>query len=309
MSSGPMHPETPDPVSPPTPPPIPPLSHSVPPLPSGVPPILPHPPSVGVAIGSVGAYLMVQIALQVAMAIFEIVIGRQGISSNPWCLTGSMVAGVAGAYGLLRLFGTTVSPWMRFGLPHPWRTVPAILLLTLGGWILSAEIGILTNRAMPMPKVFEEMFRALLNGRNPIGLFLAIVVAAPLFEEITCRGIVLPALRKPWGDGIAITGSAVVFGAMHMNPWQFFYATILGLTLGWLHVQSGSILPGILLHALNNGISWVLIIHPTLFPNGQALADDQLKELPALWLLAAAGLLPAGMLLLGRPTRSSFDKD
>jgi hypothetical protein len=31
---------------------------------------------------------MVQIALQVFMAIFEIVIGRQGISSNPWCLTG-----------------------------------------------------------------------------------------------------------------------------------------------------------------------------------------------------------------------------
>lgn len=269
--------------------------------------MLPQPPSVGVALGCVGAYLMVQIALQVVMAILEIVIRRQGISSNPWCLTGSMVAGVGGAYGLLRLFGTTVAPWMRFGLPQPFRTVPAILLLTLGGWILSAEVGILTNRAMPMPKVIEEMFRGLLNGRNPIGLFLAIVVAAPLFEEITCRGIVLPALRKRWGSGIAITASAVVFGAMHMNPWQFFYATLLGITLGWLRVQSGSILPGILLHALNNAISWGLIVHPTLFPNGQAIADDQLKEMPASWLLAAAVLLPAGLLVLGRPTRSSFD--
>ena len=247
---------------------------------------------------------MVQIALQVVIAIFEIVIGRPGLTSNPWCLTGSMIAGVAGAYGLLRLFGSTITPWMRFGLPQPLRTVPAVLLLTLGGWILSAEIGILTNRAVPMPKVIEEMFRTLLNGRNPIGLFLALVIAAPLFEEITCRGIVLPALRKRWGTGIAIAGSAVVFGALHMNPWQFFYATILGLTLGWLRVQSGSILPGILLHALNNGISWGLIVHPTLIPNGQAIADDQLKEIPATWLLASAVLLPSGFLLLGRPAQT-----
>ena len=302
-----MDPENPHPApgSTPAPPPIPIPPASLPPLPPPAPPIQPHPPSVGVALGCVGAYLLVQIALQVVIAVFEIVIRRPGLTSNPWCLTGSMIAGVAGAYGLLRLFGSTLTPWMRFGLPQPLRTVPAVLLLTLGGWILSAEIGILTNRAVPMPKVFEEVFRALFNGRNPIGLFLAIVVAAPLFEEITCRGIVLPALRKRWGTGIAIAGSAVVFGAMHMNPWQFFYATILGLTLGWLRVQSGSILPGILLHALNNGISWVLIVHPTLFPNGQALADDQLQELPASWLLAAAGLLPAGLLLLGQPARAS----
>jgi len=252
---------------------------------------------------------MVQIALQGVIAIFEIVIGRPGLTSNPWCLTGSMIAGVAGAYGLLRLFGSTITPWMKFGLPQPLRTVPAVLLLTLGGWILSAEIGILTNRAVPMPKVIEEMFRALLNGRNPIGLFLALVIAAPLFEEITCRGIVLPALRKRWGTGIAIAGSAVVFGALHMNPWQFFYATILGLTLGWLRVQSGSILPGILLHALNNGISWSLIVHPTVFPEGQAIADDQLKEIPATWLLASAVLLPCGYLLLGRPAQTPSTPD
>jgi hypothetical protein len=111
---------------------------------------------------------------------------------------------------------------------------------------------------------------------------------------------VLPALQRRWGSAIAIVGSALAFGALHMNPWQFFYAALLGVTLGWLRVQSGSIVPGVLLHALNNLISWVLLIHPSLIPNGQSFVDKTAQEVPTTWLLLSALLFPTGLLLLGQ---------
>jgi len=78
-------------------------------------------------------------------------------------------------------------------------------------------------------------------------------------EEVLCRGLVLRALLNRWRPGLAIAVSSLVFGAMHLDPWQFFYATWLGLLLGWVYWRTRSLGLCVLLHAVHNLLGWIMI--------------------------------------------------
>jgi membrane protease YdiL (CAAX protease family) len=75
---------------------------------------------------------------------------------------------------------------------------------------------------------------------------------APLFEELLFRGAVLGWLAKRLPLSWAIVVSATLFALMHGFPIVMPYAFLFGLIAGWLRVRSGSTLPGLLMHALNN---------------------------------------------------------
>ena len=69
----------------------------------------------------------------------------------------------------------------------------------------------------------------------------------PVAEELVFRGAALRLLR-PLGRNAAILGQAVLFAALHGSLQAKAYALF-----GWAADRSGSLLPGILLHILNNG--------------------------------------------------------
>ena len=89
--------------------------------------------------------------------------------------------------------------------------------------------------------------------------FISIAIVPALAEEFLFRGVILNYLRK-FGDGFAILASAVLFGVFHGNFVQIPFAFIVGLICGFLVVKTGSMLPAIFLHLLNNGTSVVLDI-------------------------------------------------
>jgi membrane protease YdiL (CAAX protease family) len=68
------------------------------------------------------------------------------------------------------------------------------------------------------------------------------------------RGLILTNLA-PYGKGMAIVTSALLFGLMHMNPAQFFYTTLMGIILGLIYVKTGSIWVCIAIHFANNAIA------------------------------------------------------
>ena len=74
------------------------------------------------------------------------------------------------------------------------------------------------------------------------------VVMAPIFEEIVFRGILQKGLiNKGWEPTKAIWVSAIVFGFVHGNPWQFVGAVLLGYVLGLVYHRTKSLLMPILL--------------------------------------------------------------
>ena len=95
-------------------------------------------------------------------------------------------------------------------------------------------------------------------------------------EEVAFRGFILTGLRRTYRTGTAIVLSAFLFGFLHVLMsifQQLFNATLLGLVLGLLAVRSGSLFPGMLFHAVNNGLAVSI-----------GYADDDMKAWMARWL-------------------------
>lgn len=132
-----------------------------------------------------------------------------------------------------------------------WWVYPLLIILVPLNIIL---IDPLTS-LIPMPEFFQELFEDLL--RRDLFTFLTIVLAAPILEEFVFRGIVLEGFLKNYDAKKSIIWSAVIFGAVHLNPWQFIGAGILGAYIGWFYYRTGSLIPCILIHLLNNLIAFL----------------------------------------------------
>ena len=138
----------------------------------------------------------------------------------------------------------------------PWTALLWVALFTLGTIIpleftyeqLGLEMDANTS------KVFESLVK------EPWG-YVAVGILAPLAEEIVFRGAILRTLlgmmsrKNHW---VAIMISAALFGAVHGNAAQFVNALLMGLLLGWMYYRTKSLVPGILMHWVNNTMAYVL---------------------------------------------------
>jgi membrane protease YdiL (CAAX protease family) len=85
-------------------------------------------------------------------------------------------------------------------------------------------------------------------------LLMVFVVLLPVCEELAFRGFILSGLQRRFSPWKAVMLSSFLFGLYHMNMFQFIPAFLLGLVLGLLAARTRSIWPGVLLHALHNGL-------------------------------------------------------
>ena len=84
---------------------------------------------------------------------------------------------------------------------------------------------------------------------------LGTVAVLPAFcEEFIHRGILFRGIRTI-GYKKAIVISSLLFGLLHFNINQFFYAFVLGMLMALICVVSKSIYPAIIIHFTNNAIS------------------------------------------------------
>ena len=94
---------------------------------------------------------------------------------------------------------------------------------------------------------------------TPFGAnFLFLGILAPVFEELFYRKAIIDRLRR-YGDLPAILISGVIFGLIHGNFSQVFYATAIGMVLGYVYLRTGKVLYTILLHATFNLVSGVYV--------------------------------------------------
>ncbi|MCI5668396.1 MAG: CPBP family intramembrane metalloprotease [Oscillospiraceae bacterium] len=123
------------------------------------------------------------------------------------------------------------------------------------------------------------------NELRPDNMFCAVVllvqlvVIAPLFEEFWFRGIVLQSLR-PYGNGFAIFVSGLIFGLTHANFSQFFYASVLGICLGYIAVSTRSIITTTVMHAMFNGMSGIMLLLITFDDVGDYLLGISTEQTP-----------------------------
>lgn len=81
---------------------------------------------------------------------------------------------------------------------------------------------------------------------------LTVSILPAVCEEFLHRGVLLRGLSKSISVKSALIISSLLFGLMHLNIAQFFYASILGLLIGFVSIVGKSIWPAIIIHFTNN---------------------------------------------------------
>lgn len=89
-------------------------------------------------------------------------------------------------------------------------------------------------------------------------MLIAVILLAPIAEEILFRGLVMRYSQTFMNAWMAILFQGLLFGLYHGNIIQGIYAFILGSILGLIAYKFDSALPGIILHiALNASLLFV----------------------------------------------------
>lgn len=108
--------------------------------------------------------------------------------------------------------------------------------------------------------VYEMMYP--LKAEGPWDWFLIItgaVVIAAVAEEVLFRGFLQVSLERKGDVTRAVLLSSLTWTLVHQNPYWAVEIFILGIFIGFLAWRSNSIIPPIIVHAINNFIGvWLL---------------------------------------------------
>jgi membrane protease YdiL (CAAX protease family) len=154
------------------------------------------------------------------------------------------------------------APPARLGLRRPPAAAFGIVLVGIVAYLAFAIL--YSNFVEPHQK---DITRSLGYGRGTgasIAVGILIVGAAPISEEIFFRGFLFGGLRRRLSFVAAAVISAAVFGAFHYTGTGSVtllpQLAALGLVQAWIYERSGSIVPTIAVHMLNNAVAFAQIV-------------------------------------------------
>ncbi len=127
------------------------------------------------------------------------------------------------------------------------------LMICVGLMIVGNLVGSMINLVLTtlMPNTEAYSLNAFVFNDNPYFFLFLAVICAPVIEEIILRKVFIDRVRK-FGDGWAILFSGLLFGFLHGNFTQFFYATFLGWFLAFIYVKTGKLQYTIAMHMILN---------------------------------------------------------
>ncbi len=144
---------------------------------------------------------------------------------------------------------------------------PARALLTGFGWGIPAWLGATLASAGVVwlletvgfdaePQAAEQAIALV----DPWLVVVAVVILAPIAEEIFFRGVVFNAWLREGGPRWALFGSSGLFALIHLSVVALVPIFLLGLALAWVYRRTGNLLAPIAMHATVNGISVALAL-------------------------------------------------
>jgi membrane protease YdiL (CAAX protease family) len=169
-----------------------------------------------------------------------------------------------------------------------WVWFAAAAATPLVGMVSGLVVGMFLEESDTL-KEMSAIFRE--HGQNGFLIPLALMIGAtPAFcEELLFRGYIQTRLTRSFGPVAGIIFASFLFAAFHMDFVHVVAVFPLGLFLGWVSWQSGSLFPAMLGHFVNNVISVVAVV---LSPED----DPEVLALPAIaFTLAILGIGVLGM--------------
>jgi sodium transport system permease protein len=229
---------------------------------------------------------------------------------------GAIITGlVFGGIPLLLAMIGRVTASSGLGLRQP-GFVPLLAAMILGialwpaaheTYLLSEWLGLTTLSAKQIAAaqtVVEQLQTV------PLWFILVTFAIIPaIAEELCFRGFIFSALRTRLSGAATIIASALLFGVFHeiLYAGRLLSSTFLGLVLGWVRLRTRSVLPGMLLHALNNSLLLTVSYYrEELQSRGWGIKEQW--HLPITWHALAILGIALGTGLLITTTRRAIDE-
>lgn len=179
--------------------------------------------------------------------------GDAAAVTAPMLVTASALSGAAViALFVWRKFSVVSPTYLR---TRPWGVFFWCAVVALGMLVPSLWI----QELLPdMADRSDDTLKMVLS--NEYGYFV-LCLLTPFVEELVFRGavlrVLLGAFSRHW---VAIAISAAIFALVHANPAQMPHAFLVGLLLGWMYYRTGSILPGVVVHWVNNTVAYAIYV-------------------------------------------------
>ena len=123
--------------------------------------------------------------------------------------------------------------------------IPICFFLLYAGNILGTLLSMIFSGGTA-----QNMLEEYLSDNHPLK-FVVIVILAPVLEEYVCRKQIIDRVA-PYGEKQAVFLSALVFGLLHGNLFQFFYAFALGWVFAYIYIRTGRVRYTMILHSIVN---------------------------------------------------------
>ena len=174
-------------------------------------------------------------------------------------LPGLLAGALAASSSLLLALLLVVRPLdaTRLRLRPGWETGPTLAVMIVGLLALSQTLDSVTRVTGLAEHGSLALFRQVLERARGTDLFAAVIVlgfVAGAAEEIFFRGYMQARLREHWSPRAAVLATSVCFALLHgdVAAAHAVAALALGLYLGFVAEVSGSTLPAIVCHVVNN---------------------------------------------------------
>jgi ABC-2 type transport system permease protein/sodium transport system permease protein len=190
-----------------------------------------------------------------------------------------------------------------------WRFWLGALLLGVSLWLFEAEAlarmehwGLTSISKELREKSKEYMDRW--KTTSPLLVLFALAITPAFVEELFFRGYLFNAIAAAGKAPRAVLVTALLFGVFHVLVGgtlaleRIIPAALMGLVLGWVRWRSGSVWPGMLLHACHNSLLLLAAMYASQFQRFGLLSADA-EFVPPLALAVAATVAVAGGLLVG----------
>jgi len=209
------------------------------------------------------------------------------------------------AFGLLTLGVIALTKTDRWG-----ELLPFTLQPSTGVWTVVSALAIIVaapalwmvawlNTLIPMPEAIVQLEKQqtdlivgfLKSDFNIVVAVMHVALVPAIFEEILYRGYILHMLKRSKAIWTAILISGIIFGLYHLRLTQAIPLSLIGVFLGWITWRSGSLIPAMVVHFINNASSVLLVRYMPDSPLASAT-----PEMPPLGLFAASLVLSIGLL-------------
>lgn len=165
------------------------------------------------------------------------------------------------------LYGVGLVAIVVAAAPMGPAAVPALAIRGAGwrpivlGIVGTLAVSIAVSRFGPEVKGMEEVQEIVRQPHALVASILLLGVLAPLVEELIFRGLVYGWLEGRWGWPVAFVVSSLAFAAAHFERAHVIDVLPLGLLFGWLRRRTGSLLPSLAAHIVNNGFAVISVAY------------------------------------------------